>query len=98
MLRHLLINSVKNLRAGNFGAHNIDKEKPILPQLFKIIDPEGNYKKVEEKLVSIGADKIMINSIINREEYYYNKNLLKEKDNDIYSKMDHKKFYSIFIN
>ena len=48
MLRHLLINSVKKLRAGNLDAHNIDKEKPILPQLFKIIDPEGNYKKVEE--------------------------------------------------
>ena len=30
----------------NLSAHNIDKTKPILPQLFKIIEPEGNYKKV----------------------------------------------------
>ena len=98
MLRHLLINSVKKLKLGNFDAHNIDKGKPILPQLFKIIDPEGNYKKVEEKLLTINADKIMMNSIINRENNYYNKDLLKDKDNDIYSKIDYEKFYSIFIN
>ena len=97
-LRHLLINSVKKLKLGNFDAHNIDKGKPILPQLFKIIDPEGNYKKVEEKLLTINADKIMMNSIINRENNYYNKDLLKDKDNDIYSKIDYEKFYSIFIN
>ena len=29
-----------------FSAQNIDKTEPIIPQLFKIIEPEENYKKV----------------------------------------------------
>ena len=69
MLRCILKNSVEKLQSGNFSAHNIDKMKPILPQLFKIIEPDGNYKKVEDKFSSINAGNIMLESIINREKW-----------------------------
>ena len=98
MLRYLLRNSVEKLNLGNFSAHNINKSKPILPQLFKIIEPEGDYKKVEVKLLSINADNIMMRSIINRETNHFDKDKLIEKDNEIYSEIEPKKFDSIFAN
>ena len=58
MLRTLLKESALKLSLGNFEAHNIDKSKPILSQLFKLIDPNGNYDKVEKRLKTIDADTL----------------------------------------
>ena len=98
MIRCLLKNSVEKLQLGNFSAHNIDKTKSILPQLFKIIEPEGNYKKVEDKLSIIDAGNIMLESIINRETNHFNKDKLLKNDNEIYSKIGSEQLNSIFAN
>ena len=68
-----------------------------MPQLFKIIEPNGNYQKVEEKLLIVEADKIIMESITNREDNYNDIDLLKENDNEIYSKIDFGKLNSIFV-
>ena len=62
MLRILLKESALKLSLGNFEAHNIDKSKPILSQLFKLIDPKGNYDEVEARLKAIGGNTIILNS------------------------------------
>ena len=62
MLRILLKESALKLSLGNFKAHNIDKSKPILSQLFKLIDPKGNYDEVEARLKAIGGNTIILNS------------------------------------
>ena len=98
MLRCLLKNYVEKLQSGNFSAHNIDKTKPILPQLFKIIEPDGNYKKVEDILSSINAGNIILESIIKREINYFDKDILIKNDNEIYSKIGPEKLYSNFAN
>ena len=53
MLRSLLKKSALMLDIDNFEGLNIDKSKPILPQLFKVIVPNGNYDKIEEQLKTI---------------------------------------------
>ena len=98
MLRRLLINSVEKLNLGNFSAHSLDKTKPILPQLFKIIEPYGDYKKVEEKLLFVKADEIMMESIVNRENNFNDIDLMKKKDNEIYSTINYDKLNYIFTN
>ena len=45
-LRILLKESALNLNLFNFEVHNIDKSKFILPQLFEIIEPDGNCDKI----------------------------------------------------
>jgi len=99
MLRILLKESALKLSLGNFEDHNIDKSKPILSQLFKLIDPKGNYDKVEAKLKAIGGDKIILNSIINKENYYkkYEKNTLIENENKTFAEVTPEKLDSIFI-
>ena len=62
-LRILLKESALKLSLGNFEAHNIDKSKPILSQLFKLIDLNNNYDKVAERLKTIHADTIMLDSL-----------------------------------
>ena len=98
-LRILLRESALKLSLGNFEAHNIDKSKPILSQLFKLIDPNDNYDKVEERLKTINADKVMLNSIKSKETYYKKsaKKTLNEIQNKIFNEVTPEKLDSIFI-
>ena len=52
-LKILLREASGKLKIGNFEAHNIDKSKPIIPQLFKIIEPNNNFDKLCEKLAKV---------------------------------------------
>ena len=81
-----------------FFYSGFNKSKPILPQVFKIIEPEGNYEKIEVKLSSINADNIMMKFIINRETNNFNKDKLIEIENEIYSEINPKKFGSFLYN
>ena len=97
-LKILLREAVEKLKIGNFEAHNLDKSKPILPQLFKIIDPNNKYDKLCEKLEKVKADRIFLESINNKEKYYLDreKNTLIENENRTFAKITLEMLNSIF--
>ena len=98
-LKILLREASGKLKIGNFEAHNIDKSKPIIPQLFKIIEPYDNYDKLCKKLEKVKADKIILESINNKEKYYLEreKNVLIENENNTFAKITSEMLNSIFI-
>ena len=55
-IRIILKESVAKYLKSNENAHILDKSKPILAQLFSLIEPNDNYEEVINKLVSIRAD------------------------------------------
>ena len=55
-IRIILKESVAKYLKSNKNAHILDKSKPILAQLFSLIEPNDNYEEVINKLVSIRAD------------------------------------------
>ena len=55
-IRIILKESVAKYLKSNKNAHILDKSKPILTQLFSLIEPNDNYEEVINKLVSIRAD------------------------------------------
>ena len=55
-IRIILKESVAKYLKSNENAHILDKSKPILTQLFSLIEPNDNYEEVINKLVSIRAD------------------------------------------
>ena len=65
--------SIKKLKIGNSNEFGMDLTKPILEQLFKILDPFEKSKDIQESLNKIGVDKILINSIKAKQELSYNK-------------------------
>ena len=60
-IRILLRESVIKLNDSNLKAHTFDKSKPLLDQLFQLIDANNSYEKVIKKLESIKADDLMLN-------------------------------------
>ena len=97
MVKNLLKNSAIKLRLGNIEAHNLDKTKPLFAQLFRIIDPDGNYVKVERRLNYIKADNIIKNILEVREDYYFNKAKKEEKEKAVSSEISPETIYSIFV-
>ena len=55
-IRIILKESVAKYLKSNENVHILDKSKPILAQLFSLIEPNDNYEEVINKLVSIRAD------------------------------------------
>ena len=96
MVKSLLRNAATKLNQGNFKAHIIDKNKPVLSLLFKIIDPDGDYNKVEEKLNSINADTKIFAMIKNRENNYLDKDELIRDQEKILKPYDANKLNTIF--
>ena len=97
MVKNLLKNSAIKLDLGNTEAHHLDKTKPIFSQLFRIIDPIGNYLKVEKRLNSIQADTIIMQFLEIRETYYYSKTRIEEKEKLVSSEITPQAIESIFI-
>ena len=87
------------LNIANYEVHNIDKLKLIFPQLFKIIYPNGYYDKLTERLRTINADIIILNSIINKEIYYkkYEKKTLNESENKIFDEVNPEKLMPFLL-
>ena len=75
----------------------MDKSKPILAQLFSLIEPNDNYEEVINKLVSIRADAIILESINNKENYFHDFNyaIFKEKEKNTFEKINKDKLLSI---
>jgi hypothetical protein len=99
-IRVLLKESVVKLQQSNLNAHIIDKSKPILVQLFKLVDPSNNYDIVIQKLESINADNIMTDSIKNKENFYqdFNYDILKEKEQKTFDRIEYDKLCLILKN
>ena len=96
MVKSLLRNAATKSNQGNFKAHIIDKDKPVLSLLFKIIDPDGDYNKVEEKLNSINADTKIFAMIKNRKNNYLDKDELIREQEKILKPYDANKLNTIF--
>ena len=97
--RFLLKESALKLKYANFEAHNIDKSKPIFPQIFKIIDSNGSYGDLEKRLKSIRADIIILNSIKNKETYYqdYQREALIQTEQKTFSEVTPEKLRLMFL-
>jgi len=96
MITKLLGNTMKKLNLGNTSAHDLDLSDSVIEKIFKIIDPNGECTKVLERLNEANVNSFIINLIWVRKMYYYNKNMLEEKENNIYEKLDIGKFLRIF--
>ena len=99
-IRVLLKESVVKLQQSNLNAHIIDKSKPILVQLYKLVDPSNNYDIVIQKLESINADNIMTDSIKNKENFYqdFNYDILKEKEQKTFDRIEYSQLCLILKN
>ena len=96
-IRIILKESVAKYLKSNKNAHILDKSKPILTQLFSLIEPNDNYEEVINKLVSIRADAIILESINNKENYFHDFNyaIFKEKEKITFEKINKDKLLSI---
>ena len=96
-IRIILKESVAKYLKSNKNAHILDKSKPILTQLFSLIEPNDNYEEVINKLVSIRADAIILESINNKENYFHDFNyaIFKEKEKNTFEKINKDKLLSI---
>ena len=96
-IRIILKESVAKYLKSNENAHILDKSKPILAQLFSLIEPNDNYEEVINKLVSIRADAIILESIKNKENYFHDFNyaIFKEKEKITFEKINKDKLLSI---
>ena len=96
-IRIILKESVAKYLKSNENAHILDKSKPILAQLFSLIEPNDNYEEVINKLVSIRADDIILESINNKENYFHDFNyaIFKEKEKITFEKINKDKLLSI---
>jgi len=96
-IRIILKESVAKYLKSNKNAHILDKSKPILTQLFSLIEPNDNYEEVINKLVSIRADAIILESINNKENYFhdFNYTIFKEKEKITFEKINKDKLLSI---
>ena len=96
-IRIILKESVAKYLKSNENAHILDKSKPILAQLFSLIEPNDNYEEVINKLVSIRADAIILESINNKENYFHDFNyaIFKEKEKITFEKINKDKLLSI---
>ena len=96
-IRIILKESVAKYLKSNKNAHILDKSKPILAQLFSLIEPNDNYEEVINKLVSIRADAIIPESINNKENYFHDFNyaIFKEKEKITFEKINKDKLLSI---
>ena len=96
-IRIILKESVAKYLKSNENAHILDKSKPILAQLFSLIEPNDNYEEVINKLVSIRADAIILESINNKENYFhdFNYTIFKEKEKITFEKINKDKLLSI---
>ena len=96
-IRIILKESVAKYLKSNKNAHILDKSKPILAQLFSLIEPNDNYEEVINKLVSIRADAIILESIKNKENYFHDFNyaIFKEKEKITFEKINKDKLLSI---
>ena len=96
-IRIILKESVAKYLKSNENAHILDKSKPILAQLFSLIEPNDNYEEVINKLVSIRADAIILESINNKENYFHDFNyaIFKEKEKNTFEKINKDKLLSI---
>jgi len=97
MVKILLKNAVIKLILGNIEAHSLDKDQPFFVQLFRIIDPDGDYAKVEKRLNYLKADHIIKRILEVREDYYFDKSEKEAKDKVLSSLITPKTIYSIFV-
>ena len=90
--------SLSKLKLGNINAHNFET-KDTLINIFKIIDPDNGCTKVIENLQNIKADEVLAEIVSKREEYYYDKFLIEQEENNILkNQLSYDKFCSIFVN
>ena len=85
------------LSKGNFLAHDIDLNKPIIEQIFQKIQSKNNenyYDDLISRLKASKAEKILKQLIVNRKKYYYSEKLVEEGDPKILSDND---FGTIFV-
>lgn len=95
-IKELLRESIKKLKIGNSNEFGMDLTKPILEQLFKILDPFEKSKDIQESLNKIGVDKILINSIKAKQELSYNKKELETEEVEINKNLNFEVICSIF--
>ena len=95
-IKELLRESIKKLKIGNSNEFGMDLTKPILEQLFKILDPFEKSKDIQESLNKIGVDKKLINSIKAKQELSYNKKELETEEVEINKNLNFEVICSIF--
>ena len=95
-IRALLRNSIEKLTLENSLEHEIDITEPVLDQLFKILDPDGDKDDIKQSLSSIGANIIILNSIKAKERFLQEANIIMKEENKIHMNLNPGKICSIF--
>ena len=62
-------------------------DKPILEQILAIIGNKDNYDNLLEKMNSTNMNDIIINLSIQREDYFFDKDMLNKIDKEISQKI-----------
>lgn len=83
----LLEKIYEKLIFGNVSAHSININKPIIEQIFDIIGNKKKYNKIIEKINGINMNEIIVELMSQRNEYFFDKNLLNKSEQDIYKKI-----------
>ena len=71
----------------NISTHSININKPIIEQIFDIIGNKKKYNKIIEKINGINMNEIIVELMNQRNEYFFDKNLLNKSEQDIYKKI-----------
>ena len=62
-------------------------DKPIIEQILAIIGNKDNYDNLLEKMNNTNMNDIIINLSIQREDYFFDKDMLNKIDKEIYQKI-----------